>query len=194
MPTESDDSTKSVALALQRVFYELQTCDKPVGTKKLTRSFGWETLDSFMQHDVQEFLRVLLDKLESKMKATCVEGTVPKLFEGKMISFIKCRHVTYESSRSETYYDIQLNMKGKKDIYESFRDYVATELLDGDNKYDAGSHGLQVRRFFLVVTVTWELEHFYLVQCFNFGFFIGNFPYGFKNYSNCFHVNIFSIF
>jgi len=59
MPTESDDSTKSVALALQRVFHELQFSDKPVGTKKLTKSFGWETLDSFMQHDVQEFLRVV---------------------------------------------------------------------------------------------------------------------------------------
>lgn len=73
MPTESDDSTKSVALALQRVFYELQTSDKPVGTKKLTRSFGWETLDSFMQHDVQEFLRVLLDKLESKVSCILVK-------------------------------------------------------------------------------------------------------------------------
>lgn len=59
MPTESDDSSKSVALALQRVFHELQFSDKPVGTKKLTKSFGWETLDSFMQHDVQEFLRVV---------------------------------------------------------------------------------------------------------------------------------------
>ncbi|CAN8030404.1 unnamed protein product, partial [Ixodes persulcatus] len=58
MPTESDDSSKSVALALQRVFYELQFSDKPVGTKKLTKSFGWETLDSFMQHDVQELCRV----------------------------------------------------------------------------------------------------------------------------------------
>ena len=35
----------------------MQFHDKPVGTKKLTKSFGWETLDSFMQHDVQEFLR-----------------------------------------------------------------------------------------------------------------------------------------
>ena len=78
MPTESDDSQKSVGLALQRVFYDLQFSDKPVGTKKLTKSFGWETLDSFMQHDVQEFLRVLLDKLESKMKKTCVEGTIPR--------------------------------------------------------------------------------------------------------------------
>ncbi|KAJ8967839.1 hypothetical protein NQ317_016612 [Molorchus minor] len=143
MPTESDDSTKSVALALQRVFHELQFCDKPVGTKKLTKSFGWETLDSFMQHDVQEFLRVLLDKLESKMKGTCVEGTVPKLFEGKMISYIRCKNVDYSSTRSETFYDIQLNIKGKKNIDESFKDYIAKETLDGDNKYDAGEHGLQ---------------------------------------------------
>ncbi|XP_063971847.1 ubiquitin carboxyl-terminal hydrolase 7 isoform X1 [Diachasmimorpha longicaudata] len=143
MPTESDDSSKSVALALQRVFHELQFCDKPVGTKKLTKSFGWETLDSFMQHDVQEFLRVLLDKLESKMKGTCVEGTVPKLFEGKMASFIKCKNIDYTSKRVETFYDIQLNIKGKKNIYESFKDYISTEILDGDNKYDAGEHGLQ---------------------------------------------------
>ncbi|XP_039289930.1 ubiquitin carboxyl-terminal hydrolase 7 isoform X2 [Nilaparvata lugens] len=143
MPTESDDSSKSVALALQRVFHELQFSDKPVGTKKLTKSFGWETLDSFMQHDVQEFLRVLLDKLESKMKGTCVEGTVPKLFEGKMVSFIECKNIDYKSTRVETFYDIQLNIKGKKNITESFGDYIKAEVLDGDNKYDAGEHGLQ---------------------------------------------------
>ncbi|CAH2236828.1 jg8579 [Pararge aegeria aegeria] len=143
MPTESDDSTRSVALALQRVFYELQFSDKPVGTKKLTKSFGWETLDSFMQHDVQEFLRVLLDKLESKMKGTCVEGTVPRLFEGKMTSYIKCKNVNVSSTRVETFYDIQLNIKGKKNIDESFKDYINTETLDGENKYDAGEHGLQ---------------------------------------------------
>ncbi|XP_077294716.1 ubiquitin-specific protease 7 isoform X2 [Arctopsyche grandis] len=143
MPTESDDSTRSVALALQRVFHELQFSDKPVGTKKLTKSFGWETLDSFMQHDVQEFLRVLLDKLESKMKGTCVEGTVPKLFEGKMTSYIKCKNVDCSSTRLETFYDIQLNIKGKKNIDESFKDYVCTETLEGDNKYDAGEHGFQ---------------------------------------------------
>jgi len=46
---------------------------------------SWETLDSFMQHDVQELCRVLLDNMESKMKGTCVDGTIPKLFEGKML-------------------------------------------------------------------------------------------------------------
>ncbi len=144
MPTEADDSAKSVGLALQRVFHDLQFNDKSVGTKKLTKSFGWETLDSFMQHDVQEFLRVLLDKLEIKMKSTCVEGTIPRLFEGKMVSYIRCKDVDYTSSRVESFYDIQLPLKGKKDIMESFADYIKTENLDGENKYDAGpEHGMQ---------------------------------------------------
>jgi len=144
MPTEADDSTKSVALALQRVFHDLQFLDKAVGTKKLTKSFGWETLDTFMQHDAQEFLRVLLDKLEVKMKGTCVQGIIPKLIEGKTLSYIRCKNVDYTSSRTETFYDIQLNVKGSKNLMDSFRHYVKTENLDGDNKYDAGpEHGLQ---------------------------------------------------
>lgn len=143
MPTEGDDSSKSVALALQRIFYELQFGDKPVGTKKLTKSFGWETLDSFMQHDVQELCRVLLENMEKKMKGTCVDGTIPKLFEGRMRSYIKCKQVNCISSRPEAFYDLQLNIKGKQNISESFDDYIAVELLEGDNRYDAGDYGLQ---------------------------------------------------
>merc|ERR1719505_104980 len=134
MPTENDDCNKSVALALQRVFYELQHSDKAVGTKKLTRSFGWETLDSFMQHDAQELCRVLLDNMEMKMKGTVVE------------SYIQCTNIDYRSSRDEPFYDIQLNVKGKKTVLDSFREYVKAEKLEGDNKYDAGTHGMQDAR------------------------------------------------
>lgn len=67
IPTEGD-SLDSVALALQRVFYLLQTSEHSVSTQELTKSFGWKGFDSFLQHDVQEFNRVLQDKLESKMK------------------------------------------------------------------------------------------------------------------------------
>jgi len=143
MPTENDDSLKSVSLALQRVFFELQYNDKPVGTKKLTKSFGWETLDSFMQHDVQELSRVLLDNVELKMKGTCVEGTIPELLEGKFKSYVRCKDVDYVSSREESFFDIQLLVKGKKNVIESFRTYVKPDLLDGDNKFDAGDYGMQ---------------------------------------------------
>ena len=126
IPTEDDVPHESVALALQRVFYHLQTSEAPVGllpspshsfvcffsffpffplgTTELTRSFGWKSLDSFMQHDVQEFNRVLQDKLEIKMKGTAAEGAINKLFVGKMKSYIKCVNVEYESARTEEFY------------------------------------------------------------------------------------------
>lgn len=39
--------------------------------------------------------------------------------------------------------DIQLNVKGCKNLEESFKDYIAEETLEGDNKYMAEGHGLQ---------------------------------------------------
>ncbi|KAG2262767.1 hypothetical protein Bca52824_069846, partial [Brassica carinata] len=69
MPTtENDAPTASIPLALQSLFYKLQYNDTSVATKELTKSFGWDTYDSFMQHDVQELNRVLSEKLEDKMK------------------------------------------------------------------------------------------------------------------------------
>lgn len=73
-----------------------------------------------------------------------------------MKSYIKCVNVEYESSRDETFYgqifrfpffgsfvDIQLNVKGKKNLLESFEDYIAVEMLDGENKYQSEKFGLQ---------------------------------------------------
>jgi ubiquitin carboxyl-terminal hydrolase 7 len=69
MPTtENDLPSQSIPLALQSLFYKLQYSDNSVATKELTKSFGWDTYDSFMQHDVQELNRVLCEKLEDKMK------------------------------------------------------------------------------------------------------------------------------
>lgn len=39
--------------------------------------------------------------------------------------------------------DLQLNVKGMKNLYDSFKDYVAVETLDGENKYQAEGLGLQ---------------------------------------------------
>ncbi|KAH7944205.1 hypothetical protein HPB52_017147 [Rhipicephalus sanguineus] len=140
------------------IILEVWVCaDAPHGVR-------WETLDSFMQHDVQELCRVLLDNMESKMKGTCVEGTIPRLFEGKMISFIKCKHVDYASRRMEPFYDIQLNVKGKKNIHESFQDYCATESLDGDNKYDAGQYGLQEAEKGIIFACLPPVVHLHLLR------------------------------
>ncbi|EFJ18164.1 hypothetical protein SELMODRAFT_113245, partial [Selaginella moellendorffii] len=147
MPTtEHDVPSSSIPLALQSLFYKIQYSDTSVATKDLTRSFGWDTYDSFMQHDVQELNRVLCEKLEDKMKSTAVEGTIQQLFEGHHMNYIECINVDYKSTRKESFYDLQLDVKGCKDVYASFDKYVEVEKLEGDNKYHAEQHGLQDAR------------------------------------------------
>ncbi|XP_017435727.1 ubiquitin C-terminal hydrolase 12 isoform X1 [Vigna angularis] len=144
MPTtENDMPSGSIPLALQSLFYKLQYSDTSVATKELTKSFGWDTYDSFMQHDVQELNRVLCEKLEDKMKGTVVEGTIQKLFEGHHMNYIECINVDYKSTRKESFYDLQLDVKGCRDVYASFDKYVEVESLEGDNKYHAEQYGLQ---------------------------------------------------
>ncbi|CAN1298217.1 Ubiquitin C-terminal hydrolase 12 [Linum perenne] len=148
MPTtENDMPSGSIPLALQSLFYKLQYSDTSVATKELTKSFGWDTYDSFMQHDVQELNRVLSEKLEDKMKGTVVEGTIQQLFEGHAMNYIECINVDYKSTRKESFYDLQLDVKGCRDVYASFDKYVEVERLEGDNKYHAEQHGLQLKRF-----------------------------------------------
>uniref|UniRef100_A0A915HG98 Peptidase C19 ubiquitin carboxyl-terminal hydrolase domain-containing protein n=1 Tax=Romanomermis culicivorax TaxID=13658 RepID=A0A915HG98_ROMCU len=115
MPTEQNDPQACIAFSMKRVFHDLKFCSKPVGTKKLTKSFGWDTNESFLQHDVHALCRFLLDNLESTMKNTPVQNTIPNLFQGKMKSYIRCKNVKFESRREELFYDIQLNVKGKLD-------------------------------------------------------------------------------
>ncbi|KAI5394667.1 ubiquitin C-terminal hydrolase 12 [Lathyrus oleraceus] len=144
MPTtENDMPSGSIPLALQSLFYKLQYNDSSVSTKELTKSFGWDTYDSFMQHDVQELNRVLCEKLEDKMKGTVVEGTIQQLFEGHHMNYIECINVDYKSTRKESFYDLQLDVKGCTDVYASFDKYVEVEKLEGDNKYHAEQYGLQ---------------------------------------------------
>ena len=104
MPTtEAEEASSSIPLALQSLFYKVQVAPTAVATKDLTRSFGWDAYDSFLQHDVQELNRVLCDKLEEKMKGTSVEGTIQKLFQGHTVNYINCCNVEFKSERKESF-------------------------------------------------------------------------------------------
>jgi ubiquitin carboxyl-terminal hydrolase 7 len=141
--TDGEDPENSIPLSLQRIFYKLQYSDASVSTKQLTKSFGWDTYDTFMQHDVQELNRVLVDKLEEKMKATSVEGTMAHLFRGKFTNYVRCVNVDDVSTRDEDFYDLQMPVKGCKDLYASLDEYVKEETLDGDNQYQSERYGKQ---------------------------------------------------
>lgn len=106
-------------------------------------SFGWETKQIFEQQDVQELSRILMERMEERMKGTEAENALANMFVGKMKTYISCINVDYESSRIEDFWDIQLNVSGNKCLDDSFRDYIQVETMDGENKYFAEGHGLQ---------------------------------------------------
>lgn len=133
IPTEMDTGS-SMALALQKLFYNLEFSHLPICTKNLTKSFGWSTVDVLMQHDVQEMMRVLIDRIETRMKNTLLEPILPSIFQGKFVSYVKCRDIEFSSQREEIFYDIQLSMDNSNNVYESFRRYVSPEMMDDDNK------------------------------------------------------------
>lgn len=135
---------KSIPYALQRLFCMLQTATKAVGTTELTESFGWSEADSFIQHDVHELTRVLLDNLEKKLNVQNPDesaagklgrNAIDKLFHGSLETYVNVDEVGYHGSRDEPFYDLQLVVKNKKDIYASFDSFFQVEVLDGKNKY-----------------------------------------------------------
>jgi ubiquitin C-terminal hydrolase len=161
LPHESSPGKTSVILALQSLFNHLQTSPTAATTQTLTRSFGWNSADAFQQQDVQEMMRVLIDKLEEYAKGSALEPALKNLFSGVLRSYIRCINIDYVSQRDEEFYDIQLDVKGFADVYASFDSYVAKELLNGDNKYDAGDErgkqdaekGVVFRKFPPVLTI-----------------------------------------
>lgn len=73
----------SIPLALQNLFSELQSSDNTVTSKEFMEAFGWITYNSFPQHDVKEFFRILFEKLEEKMKVRqCSAIILTSILEG----------------------------------------------------------------------------------------------------------------
>ena len=80
------------------------------------------------------------------LQGTKVEGTIGRLFEGHMHMFIECINVDYKSTRRESFMDLQLDVKGCANIYNSFDKYCEVEVMDGQNQYQTDEHGMQVSR------------------------------------------------
>ena len=144
MPTSgTEDEKKSIPLNLQRLFCEMQLGNEACSTKALTTSFGWGSTETFMQHDIEEFNRVLIDNLETKLKGTPLQSSIADLFKGKYRNYIRCRNVPFTSSREEDFYDLQMVVRGCPNLRESFKQYTASDELVGDNQYEAEGYGKQ---------------------------------------------------
>jgi ubiquitin C-terminal hydrolase len=139
--TTTNTNTISLSYSLQRLFFDLTFDNTPTHTNSLRHSLGWNKDDTFIQHDIHEFNLMLSSLMERELKGTSNEDVFKYLFEGTITSKIECVNYKYKSIKEETFTDLQLNVKGCNDIYESFNTYIENELLDGENKYEVEGHG-----------------------------------------------------
>eukprot|EP01060_Flectonema_neradi_P026077 TRINITY_DN3492_c0_g3_i2.p1 TRINITY_DN3492_c0_g3~~TRINITY_DN3492_c0_g3_i2.p1 ORF type:complete len:1286 (+),score=262.54 TRINITY_DN3492_c0_g3_i2:306-3860(+) len=128
-----------IPLALQKLFFLLQTQTEAASTKELTNSFGWSGRETDTQHDIQEFSRVLTDSLSERIKKTTSnphDNIIRKLFRGELVNYVRCTDIDYQSRRTEEIYDLSLVVKGMGSLKGAFNEYVKEDTLDGDNKYE----------------------------------------------------------
>ncbi|EDS44196.1 ubiquitin carboxyl-terminal hydrolase 64E [Culex quinquefasciatus] len=139
---DGKDEAKSIPYQLQRLFVNLQTSPKSaVETTDLTRSFGWDSAEGWQQHDIQELCRVMFDALEQKFKHTKQSDLINRLYEGRMIDYVKCLECNTDKQREDKFLDIPLPVRpfGSTVAYENIEDalraFVQPEILDGNNQY-----------------------------------------------------------
>ncbi|XP_067211967.1 ubiquitin carboxyl-terminal hydrolase 47 isoform X3 [Linepithema humile] len=136
------DEALSIPYQLQKLFLNLQTSTKSaVETTSLTKSFGWDSTEAWQQHDIQELCRVMFDALEQKFKNTEQSDLINRLYEGKMIDYVKCLECGTEKSREDTFLDIPLPVRpfgshvAYNSVEEAIRAFVQYETLEGANQY-----------------------------------------------------------
>ena len=139
LPFEKDEN--SLSSSLQILFYDLTFGKELVSSNKLIKSFGWEKDDIFIQHDIQEFNMMLSEIMEKKFKGTKANEIFNYLFEGTIENIIKCIEYNFQNKKIEKFNDIQLNVKGCKNIYESLNEFTKEEILDNEDKYEVEGHG-----------------------------------------------------
>ena len=140
--TEQAKKEDSIPYQLQLLFGRLQLSSLPcVDTHGLTKSFQWDYRDSFTQHDVQEFCRVLFDAIERSVKGTAQESLINDLYQGALIDYVKCLTCGSESKREDKFLDVSLAVRNDTDhIYndsleKALDTFVHPETLSGANQY-----------------------------------------------------------
>lgn len=128
IPIEPEDVNDSFVFWLQYIFYALQfDTSIDIRTIKLIDCFDWNDMDTTTQQDIHEFLRRLMDKLEQFVEGSEMKDRLTRLFVGQFKTTTICKNCDHQSSKNETFWDIQLQIDDDDDIFGAFRTYL-TEL------------------------------------------------------------------
>jgi hypothetical protein len=127
---------RSLTRQLQELFADLQLSARAaVSTGKLTRSFGWDGDQAFVQNDVHECMSVLMDALQTETFGSHVQDFIKSMHSGRMEHHTTCLGCHAVSIRPDEYKSLLLPVRGVHDVEHSLAAFLAEETLSGDNQY-----------------------------------------------------------
>jgi len=55
-----------------------------IETEELTKTFGWNSRDTWNQHDIEELMNLLMEHLTIEFKESSLDGMIEALYFGKL--------------------------------------------------------------------------------------------------------------
>ena len=131
----STKTEKNCFYQLKKVFYSLKYLQTTYYAPfSFVENYDDKELKVSEQMDVFEFFCDFLDKIEQKLKKTNNENIIKYFFMGRQNDVLTfegdCNH--HRTNESQ-FYSIQLQVHGKKNIYDSLNSLIEGEKMQGDN-------------------------------------------------------------
>ncbi len=118
---------------LQRVFgYLMHSTRKDFVPSSFCYSLkeaNGQPTNTAVQHDAQEFLNILFERLEKILKDTPYRYLLQNVFGGKSCSQVVCSNCGFVSSTYEDYYTLSLEIKNQKTLADSLERFVAGSMV-----------------------------------------------------------------
>lgn len=93
------------------------------------KDYSGEPTNVSVQQDADEFLKVLLERLENSLKNSPFIGVLNSAFLGKVCNVITCKGCGHEKTNEENFYNISLEVKKMRNLTESLDKLIQEEIV-----------------------------------------------------------------
>jgi ubiquitin C-terminal hydrolase len=93
------------------------------------KDYSGQPLNVMIQQDADEFLKILVEKIETSLKNSPFLGILKSVILGKVCNVIKCKGCGYVKTNEEDFFNLSLEVKGMHNTSESFDKLVEPETI-----------------------------------------------------------------
>ena len=144
-----EKQSKSIFHQVQKIFAHLaggiESAYEPIGFWRAFKDYDGRPIDIREHQDAYEFFTRLQDFLDEHLKSVLGSPAIYSSLGGTFATVISVpQRPELRSERNEDFYQISLDVRGKKDLLESLESYVAPELMNGANQWYCEELGVKI--------------------------------------------------